>query len=205
MWCHVIGHCFLRATSMREEVWQPWRKCVWFLSEFFGRMKGCGNGASPIVNAEVSLVGWGVLGGCELGACEVHTISVLYWAHLWMKCSFGISDFLEEISSLFHSVVFSISLHWLLKKAFLSLLAILWTLHSNGYIWMGIFESFRWEAFHFPSFHRHPVPSLHGKWMGKLWKQWLTLFFWAPKSLQMVTAAMKLKDAYSLKGKLWPT
>ena len=31
------------------------------------------------------------------------------------------------------------------------------------------------------------------------------LFFWAPKSLQMVTAAMKLKDAYSLKGKLRPT
>ena len=31
-----------------------------------------------------------------------------------------------------------------------------------------------------------------------MWKQWLTLFFWAPESLQMVTAAMKLKDAYSL-------
>ena len=31
-------------------------------------------------------------------------------------------------------------------------------------------------------------------------------FIWgAPKSLQMVTAAMKLKDAYSLEGKLWPT
>ena len=30
------------------------------------------------------------------------------------------------------------------------------------------------------------------------------LFFWAPKSLQMVIAAMKLKDAYSLQGKLWP-
>ena len=29
--------------------------------------------------------------------------------------------------------------------------------------------------------------------------------FWAPKSLQMVTAAMKLKDGYSLEGKLWPT
>ena len=29
--------------------------------------------------------------------------------------------------------------------------------------------------------------------------------FWSPKSLQMVTAAMKLKDAYSLEGKLWPT
>ena len=34
----------------------------------------------------------------------------------------------------------------------------------------------------------HPVPSLHGKYMGK---QWLTLFWGAPKSLQMVTAAMK--------------
>ena len=31
--------------------------------------------------------------------------------------------------------------------------------------------------------------------MGKQWKQWETLFSWAPKSLQMVTAAMKLKDA----------
>ena len=31
--------------------------------------------------------------------------------------------------------------------------------------------------------------------MGKQWKQWETLFFWAPKSLQMVTAALKLKDA----------
>ena len=30
------------------------------------------------------------------------------------------------------------------------------------------------------------------------------IFWGAPKSLQMVTAAMKLKDAYSLEGKLWP-
>ena len=37
---------------------------------------------------------------------------------------------------------------------------------------------------------------------GKQWKQCQTLFFWAPKSLQMVTAAMKLEDAYSLEGKL---
>ena len=34
--------------------------------------------------------------------------------------------------------------------------------------------------------------------MGKKWKQWQILFSWAPKSLQMVTAAMKLKDACSL-------
>ena len=31
------------------------------------------------------------------------------------------------------------------------------------------------------------------------------IFFWAPKSLQMVTATMKLKDAYSLEEKLWPS
>jgi len=38
--------------------------------------------------------------------CEVHTISVLYWAHLCMKCSPGISNFLEEITSLSHSIDF---------------------------------------------------------------------------------------------------
>ena len=32
-----------------------------------------------------------------------------------------------------------------------------------------------------------------------------TLFFWSPKSLQLVTAAMKWKDACSLEEKLWPT
>ena len=34
--------------------------------------------------------------------------------------------------------------------------------------------------------------------MENRWKQWQTLFSWAPKSLQVVTAAIKLKDAYSL-------
>ena len=41
---------------------------------------------------------------------------------------------------------------------------------------------------------RHPVPSVHGKQMGKQWKQWMILFWGAPKSLQMVIAAMKLKE-----------
>ena len=40
---------------------------------------------------------------------------------------------------------------------------------------------------------------------GKKWKQWQTLFFWAPKSLWMMTAAMKLKDICSLEEKLWQT
>ena len=39
--------------------------------------------------------------------------------------------------------------------------------------------------------------------MEKQWKLWETLYFWAPKSLQMVTAAMKLKDVCSLEEKLW--
>ena len=37
--------------------------------------------------------------------------------------------------------------------------------------------------------------------MGKQWKQWQTLFSWAPKSLQMVITAMKLKDTCSFGGK----
>ena len=48
----------------------------------------------------------------------------------------------------------------------------------------------------------HLVPSLHGKQMGKQWKQCQTLSFWAPKPLQMVIAAMKLNDTYSLEEKL---
>ena len=62
----------------------------------------------------------------------------------------------------------------------------------------------------------HLVPSLNGKQMGGEWKQWQTLFWRAPKSLQMI-AAMKLKDTCSLevmtnrdsilksRGITWPT
>ena len=40
---------------------------------------------------------------------------------------------------------------------------------------------------------------------GERVEKWQTLFSWTPKSVQMVTAAMKLKDACSLEEKLWPT
>ena len=40
---------------------------------------------------------------------------------------------------------------------------------------------------------------------GEKQKQWEILFSWAPQSLQIVTAAVKLKDAYLLEEKLWPT
>ena len=40
---------------------------------------------------------------------------------------------------------------------------------------------------------------------GENCKQWQTLFSWDSKSLQMVTAAIKLKDDFSLEEKLWQT
>ena len=47
-----------------------------------------------------------------------------------------------------------------------------------------------------------PITSRQINGMGKQWKWCQTLFSWAPKSLQMVTAAMKLKDSCSLEEKL---
>ena len=49
--------------------------------------------------------------------------------------------------------------------------------------------------------------SLITSWQieGENWKQWQILFSWGPKSLWIVTAAMKLKDVCSLEEKLWPT
>ena len=66
--------------------------------------------------------------------CYVHTVSVLYYAHLYMKYSL-VSLVLFKTSLFFPILLFSsISLHWLLKKAFLSVLVTLWDSHSNGYI-----------------------------------------------------------------------
>ena len=64
-----------------------------------------------------------------------------------MKCSLGISNFLEEISSLSHSIVSLFSLHWFLRKAFLSLLAICW---NSAFKW--VYLSFSPLLFPFSSF-----------------------------------------------------
>ena len=45
-----------------------------------------------------------------------------------------------------------------------------------------------------------PITSWQIDW--KMWKQCQSSFSWAAESQQMVTAAMKLKDTYSLEGKL---
>ena len=66
--------------------------------------------------------------------CQVHTISVLYWAHCCMKCSLGIFNFLEEISSHSHSVVFLHFFALITKKGFL--ISPCYSLQLC--IWMGI-------------------------------------------------------------------
>ena len=66
--------------------------------------------------------------------CWFHTISVLYWANLCIKCSLGISNSLEEITSLPHSIVFlSCTDHWG-RLSYLSLL-FFGTPHWNGHIY----------------------------------------------------------------------
>ena len=78
---------------------------------------------------------------------------LLYWAHLCIKCSLGISNFLEKVSSLSHSIIFfSISLHWSLRKAFLSLLAILW---KSAFKWVYLsFTSLPFTSFLFTAVYK---------------------------------------------------
>ena len=72
---------------------------------------------------------------CLISSTSVMSILFIYCAHLCMKFSLDISNFLEEISSLSHSMFSSIYLHHSFKKAFLSLLAILWT---SAFRWVNL-------------------------------------------------------------------
>ena len=75
-----------------------------------------------------------------------HTIYVLNCAHICMKCSFGITNFLEEICSLSHSIIFLYFLALITEEGFLiSLLAILWN------------SAFKWV---YLSFSSSPLASL---------------------------------------------
>ena len=64
---------------------------------------------------------------------EVHTISVLYYAHLCMKCCLGVCDFLEEISCLSRSVVFLYFLALIAEEGFVISLAIIW---NSAFKWV---------------------------------------------------------------------
>jgi len=70
-----------------------------------------------------------ILANCYYLLLLLGPVSVRYCAHLCMKCSLGISNFLEEISSLSHSIVFLYFFALITEGGFLT-----GTLHSNGYI-----------------------------------------------------------------------
>ena len=87
--------------------------------------------------------------------------------------------------------------------------------HSNGRKWRGAKESLdeaergRWKSRlktqrSKKKRSRHPDHHFEANRWGKT-KHWETSFSWAPKSMQMVTTSMKLKDACSLEEKLWQT
>ena len=84
--------------------------------------------------------------------------SVLYWAHLWMKYSLGISDFLEEISSLSHSIVFLYFFALITEEGFLISLLFFGTLHSDEYIFP--FVLCLLLLFYSQLFVRHPQTAI---------------------------------------------
>ena len=101
-----------------------------------------------------------------------------------MKCSLGISNFLEEISRLSHSVFSSISLHWSLRKAFLSLLPILWI------------SAFRWN---YLSFSPLPFTSLFS--LESLLNHFASLHFFSLRTV-LITASclMSQTSAHTSSG-----
>ena len=130
-----------------------------------------------------------------------------------MKCSLGISNFLEEISSLSHSLVFLYFFALVAEEDFL--ISSCYFLELCIQMLLSFLFSF---AFCFSFFHSYlkvglklniqktkiiasgPITSWEID--GETLETVSDFIFGAPKSLQMVTAAMKLKDAYSLEGTL---
>ena len=82
--------------------------------------------------------------------CQVHTISVLYWVHLCLKCTLDISNFLEDISNLSHSTVFLYFFALITEKEFL--ISLCYSLELCIQMGTSSLLSF---AFHFPSFHSY--------------------------------------------------
>ena len=138
-----------------------------------------------------------------------------------MKCSLGISNFLEEISSLSHVIVFFYFFALIAEKGFLispcyclelciqMLISFLSFIAESEEELNSLLMKVKEESEKVGlklNIQKTKImasgPITSWQKMGKQWKQCQTLFWGAPKSLQIVTAAMKLKDAYSLEEKL---
>ena len=85
-----------------------------------------------------------------ISSAPVRNISVLYWAHIFMKCSLGISDFLEEIFSLPHSIVSHYFFALITEEGFL--ISPCYSLELCIQMGLSFLFSF---AFCFPSFQRY--------------------------------------------------
>ena len=109
--------------------------------------------------------------------CQVHTISVLYCAHLCMKCPLGVSNFLKR-SLVFPILLFSsISFHCSLRKAFLYHFALLW---SSTLRWIYLsFSPFPFATLLFSLFVRPPQTVILPFCISFPWG-----WFWSPPPVQ---------------------
>ena len=107
-----------------------------------------------------------------------------------MKCSLGISNFLEEISSLSHSAVFLYFFALIAEEGFL--ISSCYSLELCIQMLISFLSPLLFASLLFTTICKASLDSHFAC---------QTLFLGAPKSLLMVTAAMKLKDAYSLEEK----
>ena len=123
---------------------------------------------------------------------------------------------LQERTLEWVAISFSNAWKWKVKVKSLSsvlLLATPWIAAHQAPLSMGFSRQKYWSGVPLTAHNSFAENKDHGIWshhfMGNRWgnsgNSVKTLFLGAPKSLQMVTAAMKFKDAYSLEGKLWPT
>ena len=139
-------------------------------------------------------------------------VKILVFWMLSFKQTFSLSPFIFIKRLFCSSLLFAISvmswfklqIYFLLNLCYSSFIFCLYFSFPKLFVMNCVFLLTRITCvYRFRSWHL--VPSLHGRYMGKQWKQYETLYFGAPKSLKMLITAMKLKDAYSLEEKFWPT
>ena len=98
-----LSGCLVSSTSVQKLFCGIYSAFKWSFNEFVGEKVVSPSYSSPILRPPLCV--FFLISSASVRSF-IEPISVLYWAHLCMKCSLGISDFFEEISSLSHSIVF---------------------------------------------------------------------------------------------------